>query len=146
MAFKIVDSTGKEVGKFISLFGADSSLISALVQMKINNKLYTIEVYPDRIGNEGGSLLYHTSSDCTGQEYISYEPNTDLFSRYVLTSLGWITHAPEGITPQTITIGSYGETTSASCAVQSGTITAVTLQQATGPDFRAGFTPPFKID
>lgn len=148
MANKIVDSTGKTVGAFISFIDVDS----AFVQFRINSRLYILPVYQDRIGDEDVIQIYYTTNDCSGQVYIQFgsapvNGNYGLFPRYFLTPFGWVSSTPDGVTTQVVDIASENDSSNAGCeAISIPDMTVITLQQALGPDFRAGFTPPFRFE
>lgn len=141
MASKIIDSTGKTVGTFVSFFDENT----ALVQFKIGNKNYMLPVYPDKIGNDVDEWLYYTQLNCVGQAYVGYSEQTGLVTFYNLTPFGWLNLHPEGVTPQTILPLSYSST-SGCTNIPAEPLLVITLEEATGPDFRAGFTPPFMFE
>lgn len=148
MAFNVLDSTNKIVGKYISLNGEDS----AMVQLKINNHLYTLPVYFEKIANDEESIsLFYTSTDCSGQAYIGLA--TGFINRWRLTPLGWVTHSPEGVIPKTIVLPSQYSRKDVTfsgeeCNVEDGgfEFQGFKIEDCFGPDFRAGFTPPFRFE
>jgi hypothetical protein len=154
MHFEVLDSQDKRVGDFISLSYdlSDGSGGFALVQLKINNKYYTLPVYRDRIGETPVGTLdvvlsQYTLPNCQGQPYVEYNEPIGLISTWRLTSLGWINQYPK-VTPQIRTIVSYtpSDGTCNSFPEEPRDVLAVTLEACLGPDFRAGFAAPFRFE
>jgi len=142
MATKIVDSTNKTIGTFISFISADI----ALVGFKMNGKSYILPISKDSIGENESITIYHTDPDCAGQSYIEYKDTIGLVRPYYnLTSFGWISHHPEGVTPQTITAVSFQQTSGCGNLETPIEVIVITLIEALGPDFADSFIPPFRL-
>jgi hypothetical protein len=146
MASKIIDSTGKTVGTFISFFGNDT----AFVNFKVSGKNYIMPVFGDKIGEEENLELYYDEPNCSGQAYVAYNPDAGLVLPYYnLSAFGWINRHPDGVTPQIINVLSISTSevcTSLTDDPEPFNLQVITLEEALGPDFRAGFTPPFRFD
>lgn len=147
MAFSaIYDSNDERVGELISL----TNISKALVQFKISGKYYVLPVYTDRIGDEAEITLYYTTEDCSDQAYVNLNIPTEdgedaLFPVYNLTSEGWVTNNPVQ-QPQTITVESQRQTDGDCFAVESTFELTTAFPLEIAPDFRAGFTPPFRFE
>lgn len=143
MALHVYDSTGKKVGKVVSLFDQDSGL----VRLKIDNRQYIFTFYSDRLGDTelestDNIVLYYLEENASGGTYIEYDINS-ILPKWFLTAIGWITNKPYKF-PINISYLSTSDTDNSGYSNVSGSILAYEYTE-TGPDFRAGFIAPFSV-
>jgi hypothetical protein len=151
----IYDSNDKQVGNFLSIESAPFSESAdtgkrAWVQFKDHNKTYILPVYRDGIGDyAAGMPIFYSTNDCSGQGYITayVGEHPVIFEEWTFTESGLILLNSPYLVPQNRSFATYKTPPDTTCRiVNDPSAEYLSLPLTVGPNFRAGFTPPFRLE